>query len=192
MPTHPLDDDQSLLYVQVENDAGKLLSRLGHDHVIRATAWKGSIEFDAQKLDATRVHIEVPVKDLEVDAEPMLRKAGLKTGVSDGDRNKTRENMLQKDQLWVDKFPTITFRSTAITEAGPDHLDVRGELTVRGKTLAVRLPMTLSAPDANGGRRIQGRLTTTHGDFGFKPYTAPLGALKNKDALTFVIDVFVP
>lgn len=190
MTSHTLSDVYSLLYVLIDNDSATVLSRLGHDHVIRAAQWTGTLDFDPENLEATRVEILVPAAKLQVDEDAMCKKIGYKGGISEGDRNKTRANMLKKDQIWADKHPTISFRSTTVSAPAKDTLDVRGELTVRGKTKSVQLPMVLVVD--NEGTRIKGRLLATHGDFGFKPYSAPLGALRNKEDITFVIDVLAP
>lgn len=190
MTPHKLSDVDSLLYVLIDNDSSTVLSKLGHDHVIRATQWTGALEFDRENLDATRVEIVVPAENLQVDEEAMRKRIGYKGGISEGDRKKTRENMLKKDQIWVDKHPTISFRSTSVSSSEENTLDVQGELTLRGATRAVQLPMELVVEQK--GTRIKGRLVVTHAEFGFKPYSAPLGALRNKENITFVIDVLAP
>jgi polyisoprenoid-binding protein YceI len=45
----------------------------------------------------------------------------------------------------VAKFPSITFKSTAVKKAGKDHLTVAGELTMHGVSRPVSLDVTLSA-----------------------------------------------
>ena len=56
--------------------------------------------------------------------------------------NETRDNDLRSSNfLEVDKFPTITFRSTRIEPQGEDRYRVIGDLTIKGNTR----PITLSA-----------------------------------------------
>ncbi|MFU8802170.1 MAG: YceI family protein [Bradymonadaceae bacterium] len=187
MATYRLNDSNSLLYVLIDNDSGKLLSKMGHDHVVHATNWTGTLDYEPDDPSRTSVRIELPVAGLRADEEEIRKRVGYKGGIPEGDRQKTQENMLKKDQLFAKRFPTITFTSTACDRGDEGTLQVRGRLTVRGKTRPVDLSMTLEQEE--GGLRARGRFVATHADFGFKPFSAPFGALKNKEEITFVIDV---
>jgi len=58
-----------------------------------------------------------------------------------------RDNHLKsEDFLHVEKFPTITFRSTRVEPAGLDHALLRGELTLRGITRPVLLDTRWTGP----------------------------------------------
>ena len=52
-----------------------------------------------------------------------------------------RDNDLRSDHFFdVQKFPTITFKSTRVESSGPERLRVTGDLTIRGVTKQVTLP----------------------------------------------------
>jgi len=71
--------------------------------------------------------------------EARIAAAGIDT------RNAERDAHLKSaDFLDVAKFPHITYRSTSVREAGAGHLEVRGDLTVRGVTRPVTLDVELS------------------------------------------------
>jgi len=54
--------------------------------------------------------------------------------------NAQRDNDLRSSYfLELDKYPTITFRSTRIEPAGQDHLTLTGDLTIKGRTKPVTL-----------------------------------------------------
>jgi polyisoprenoid-binding protein YceI len=54
--------------------------------------------------------------------------------------NPQRDNDLRSSNfLEVDKYPTITFKSTKIEPAGQDHYTMTGDLTIKGNTRPVTL-----------------------------------------------------
>src|SRR5690242_20860672 len=54
--------------------------------------------------------------------------------------NEQRDNDLRSSNfLEVDKYPTMTFKSTGIEPAGPDRYDLTGDLTIKGTTRPVTL-----------------------------------------------------
>ncbi len=57
--------------------------------------------------------------------------------------NDGRDKHLRSGDFFdVEKFPTITFKSTAIAAKGKDAYDVTGDLTMHGVTKRVTLPVT--------------------------------------------------
>jgi len=57
--------------------------------------------------------------------------------------NEARDNDLRSSNfLEVEKYPTIHFKSTGITPAGPDHYTLTGDLTIKGNTRPVTLDVT--------------------------------------------------
>jgi polyisoprenoid-binding protein YceI len=54
--------------------------------------------------------------------------------------NETRDNDLRSSNfLEIDKYPTMTFKSTKIEPAGPDRYTLTGDLTIKGNTKPVTL-----------------------------------------------------
>jgi polyisoprenoid-binding protein YceI len=93
--------------------------------------------------------------------------------------------MRSKAQLWADKHGTITFRSTGCAEAGDGAVRVTGDLTVRGQ--AARKTVTLALDAGAADLTATGRFTANATDFGFSPYSAMAGALKNRDQMRFTV-----
>jgi polyisoprenoid-binding protein YceI len=57
--------------------------------------------------------------------------------------NETRDNDIRSSNfLEVDKFPTITFKSTGVEPAGQDRYTLTGDLTIKGNTHPVALAVT--------------------------------------------------
>jgi len=52
---------------------------------------------------------------------------------------KRDDHLRSADFLDVEKYPTITFRSTAVKQTGPSSLEVTGDLTIRDQTRPVEL-----------------------------------------------------
>ena len=60
----------------------------------------------------------------------------------------------------MEKFPTVNFESTGITAAGGSDYKVAGNLTMRGVTKAIVIPVTLlgTAVDPWGTRSWRSRV----------------------------------
>jgi polyisoprenoid-binding protein YceI len=57
--------------------------------------------------------------------------------------NENRDKHLRSaDFFEVEQFPTITFKSTAVTPKGKDAFEVTGDLTMHGVTKRITLPVT--------------------------------------------------
>ena len=57
--------------------------------------------------------------------------------------SENRDKLLRSADFFdVEKFPTITFKSTAVAPKGKDAFDVTGDLTMHGVTRRVTLPVT--------------------------------------------------
>ncbi|WP_309891320.1 YceI family protein [Archangium sp.] len=96
-------------------------------------------------------------------------------------------------QLNLAVHKTLSFASKSCTlsgqkgEGGHPVVDVKGDMTVRGVTHEVSIPLEVAVDEQTLAAR--GVLTTTHEDFGFKPYSAAAGLVQNKPELYFVLDV---
>ena len=97
--------------------------------------------------------------------------------------------------LDVDKFPTITFKSTKVEAEGPNKFKVTGDLTIHGVTKPVVLEVESSGPpihDPMGNTRAGASATTTikRSDFGLT-WNQPLeaGGVMVGDEIAISIDV---
>nr|NIP60330.1 hypothetical protein [Gemmatimonadota bacterium]NIU78448.1 hypothetical protein [Gammaproteobacteria bacterium]NIQ58238.1 hypothetical protein [Gemmatimonadota bacterium]NIT89571.1 hypothetical protein [Gemmatimonadota bacterium]NIW66420.1 hypothetical protein [Gemmatimonadota bacterium] len=105
--------------LEVRTGTSGLLAGLADRHVVRATAFSGSICYAPDDPSRSSVRVEVFADSLRVE-----------TPVDPEDRASIRESMLT-EVLRADRFPTISFRSSAVrpTETG---VEVGGELTLVG------------------------------------------------------------
>jgi polyisoprenoid-binding protein YceI len=147
-----------------------VLSAMAHD--LKLTV--GRFEIDAEgevvtaTFDATTIKVLTPRKDGRDNP-------GVLPTLLYGEIEKNAKN----DVLEVNKHPSVKFRSTAITDT-----EVRGELTLHGKTVAVAGTRKDDATHRVATFRFDQR------DFGIKPYSAMLGTLKIKPEV--VIEVRLP
>ncbi|TDD16216.1 polyisoprenoid-binding protein [Kribbella turkmenica] len=86
-------------------------------------------------------------------------------------RNADRDGHLRSnDFLAMDEHPDITFRSTAVTWIDQDSFEVTGDLTIKGVTRSVTIPLSFEgqATDPFGNSRIgfEGSTTINRTDFG--------------------------
>ena len=119
------------------------------------------IEFSAKHLGmmTVRGHFADVTASGEIDVEhPELSQVQATVNTASiRTHNEQRDSDLRSSNfLEVDKYPTITFKSTKIEPVGDDRYNVTGDLTIKGNTR----PVTLVAikygefTDPNMGHRI--------------------------------------
>jgi polyisoprenoid-binding protein YceI len=90
----------------------------------RFTDFAGRIEADRAKPQASSVELTIQAASIDT-------------------ANATRDQDLRgADFFDVEKYPTITFKSTRMTPKGKDAYDVTGTLTMRGVSKEITLPVT--------------------------------------------------
>jgi polyisoprenoid-binding protein YceI len=153
----------------------------GHDLVIEVMRWGGTVRIDAERIEASLVEVVVDATSLEVregkgGAVPLL-------AINKSEIGKTINKVLS-----AEKHPEMRFRSTAVTRT-VDGFIVHGDLTITGTTRSAELTVLI---DITGQPR--GTVTTTvlQSDFGIKPYSAMLGALRVRDAVEVHAEVQLP
>jgi polyisoprenoid-binding protein YceI len=181
--TYQLIEAESFLYVQLKPDG--VLSKAAHEHVVRATKWTGSVKYDESAPDKCEVKLDIPVNGLVVDEPVMRKRLKFDKAISDGDRKKVHEEMLDEDQLNASKFPKISFVSTSCKKSGEGKIQVTGDLEIHGVKKRITVPMDIQL--GGGKLRAKGQFSLTHEDFGFEPYSAALGAIKNDETLMFSV-----
>jgi len=162
---------------------------LGHDHVVQAAELTGTVEHDPASPEATVVVVEVPTASLRADDPALRRRLGLTGEVSASDRAEIEKAMRSADQLDVARFPTIRFASSRVTRQADGRLAVTGTLTIRGVNREVTFPAEVTA-EAAGALHGQATLTLRQSSFGYQPYRAALGAIRNKDEVTLHVDLW--
>jgi polyisoprenoid-binding protein YceI len=162
-------------------------SALAHDHVVEATEVLGRVEYDAARPEASTIAVEVRTASLRVDEPAARRRLGVEGDLSEGQRADVDKAMRAPDQLDVAAHPTIRFASTRVLAEGNGRLRVTGQLTLRGVTRDVTFPATVALE--SGTLRGRATLTFLQSSFGYRPYSALLGAIRNKDEVTLHVDL---
>lgn len=94
--------------------------------------FKATLNFDAAQPQAARVSFELDLSSID---------AGSK---------EANNEVVGKDWFNVKQFPTAQFKSSAVKALGGNRYEVRGPLTIKGKTREVVAPFTLKTEGANG------------------------------------------
>lgn len=141
-----------------------VLSAVAHD--LRLRVERFAIELDEA---AGSVRARFSADSLRVDC---AMKAGHEDHGALSDRNKREiEGNLVSDVLHARRHPEIAFRSTTIEGEG-DERRITGTLALHG----TERPLTVTARRQAG--RWVAEVELRQPDFGIKPYSAMLGALK--------------
>ena len=104
----------------------------------RFSDFDGTIDYDEENPERSSVNVTIQAASIDTnerDRDTHLRSA---------------------DFFDVEKFPTLTFRSGAITRKGSERLGLAGDLTIHGVTLPVSLDAIFlgKAKDPWGNERI--------------------------------------
>ncbi|WP_375584493.1 YceI family protein [Cyclobacterium xiamenense] len=78
--------------------------------------------------------------------------------------NKRDNHLRQEEYFHAEKYPTISFRSTSVSAPEPNRLTVKGDLTIKGKTLPVELAVAIREVGEKTQFSISGELDRR--DFG--------------------------
>ena len=118
----------------------------------RFADFSGTIDFDADAPTRSRVQF-------------VIQAASIDTHTPDRDKH------LRSDDFFaVEQHPTITFASTGITAAGAADYQVTGDLTMRGVTRSITIPVTFlgQAVDPWGNEKLafEGEVTVNRKDYG--------------------------
>ena len=183
--TSRIDPGQTHLVVRTYKDG--VGSALAHDHVVEATEISGTIEYDPARPEASSVVIEARTGSLRVDDPPTRRRFGLAGEPSESDRADIAKAMRAPDQLDVARYPMIRFASTRVVPQGEGRLQITGKLTIRGATREVTFPATVTLE--RDVLRARATLRFLQSSFGYRPYSALLGAIRNKDEVSLDVDL---
>jgi polyisoprenoid-binding protein YceI len=86
-------------------------------------AYSGTIFYDP--VHPERSHVAMTVQAASIDT-----------------RNSNRDASLRSDDFFdVEKYPTLSFMSTSVARRGKDELEVTGDLTIRGVTKQITIPV---------------------------------------------------
>ena len=143
-----------------------LLARLAHDLKLQVERFSIEVDDSTQQIKATFDPSSIQVVCAMVDGrdDPST--------LSRGDKKKIHDNVT-KDVLRIRKHPEIRFDSSNVVARG-EGFAIEGTLQMHGKSRNVQASIRAD------GDRWRTEIRLHQPDFGIKPYTAALGALKVK------------
>ena len=162
--------------LQVKTYRAGMAQKAGHDLVIDVTSWNAIVNVDDDSTFS--VELNADPRSLQVRDGQGGAKA-----LTDKDKGEIRKNIDNK----VLKGQAITFRSTQASANGAGPASVTGEVTMAGTTRPVSFELQIGADG-----QVNGTVELTQSEWGIKPYTALMGALKVKDEVEVVIDARLP
>jgi hypothetical protein len=158
-----------------------LLSSVAHDLKLRVGRW--SLRVDKREGGGFALDASFDSSSLSVEA--VMRDGRPQTGVL-GPRDTDKiAKTIREEVLSSARHPTITWKGTA-TQGGPESARLDGELTLCGRTKVVS-SNARSEGGETGAWIVE--VPIHQPDFGIKPYSAMLGALKIKPDIRVVIRI---
>ncbi|HXF94564.1 MAG TPA: YceI family protein [Gemmatimonadales bacterium] len=160
--------------LEVRTGRAGLLGGLGHEHLVRARAFRGGIVYFPAAPERSSVTITVLTDSLEI-----------LTQAKPSDLAKMTRAM-REQTLKVRDYPETRFVSREVTpiEGG---VRVAGDFTLAGQTRPLTVEVTL---DFRGDTlHASTRFALKQTDFGMRPYSTALGTVKVADAVRFELEV---
>ncbi|MBM3821160.1 MAG: YceI family protein [Acidimicrobiia bacterium] len=149
--TYTIDKSHSEAIFQVRHLVTKVRGRFSD--------FEGTIQLDEASPEASSVAFTIQATSIDTN-EP--------------DRDK---HLRSEDFFAVEQFKAITFKSKRISKTGAETFDVTGDLTIRGVTKEITLPVTHlgKAKDPWGNDKVgfETEVTINRKDFGLQ-WNAPL------------------
>ena len=176
---HHLDTDSGRIVLTTLRDG--LAAQAGHDLTIEAATWSGELEVGA---DSAPVRLEV-----RIDMTSLVVRQGSGGLKPLTDRDRRDIAATARKVLAVQRYPEATFSATAFEPAGAGDAGgvIAGTLTLNGRSRPLRLTVRPAGP----GDYVA-TASITQSDYGIKPYTGFLGALKVRDAVGVQAEVSLP
>jgi polyisoprenoid-binding protein YceI len=167
-------------HFQIRTGTGGLFGAFAHDHLIEVRKIDGCATLNPTDLTRSSIKLVFTTAGLHV----------LDPKESPTDRAKIQSNM-ETDVLRIGEYPQITFESTSIERGGSsDTFRVRGNLTIRGKTQPITVPVIMTRVE-DGAYRATGEYKFKQTAFGIQPIQLAAGTIKVKDEVRTEFELFL-
>ena len=140
------------VHSEVSFKVGHLLAKVSG----RFTKFEGRIQVDTADIRRSSVEVTIDATSLTTD-------------------NEARDKHLKSADFFdVAKYPTLTFKSTAVKEVAKGKLEITGDFTLHGVTKRITFPITNAGtqagmqPGSVVAGFIDGALTLNRHEFGIK------------------------
>jgi polyisoprenoid-binding protein YceI len=171
---HVLGADQGRVALLTARDG--LAAQAGHDLTIEISAWSGEVTV-ADDGQPTELSVKLDLNSLVVREGT----GGLKP-LTDRDRREIA--VTSRKVLGVERHPEATFVASGFEPNSSGGGFIQGTLTLGGISRPLKLHVAKTGPES-----YHATASVRQSEFGIKPYTAFLGALKVSDAVGVTIDI---
>ena len=184
-----LELENSRVYVRV----GKV--GLGHEHGASCKLKSGALHLDKPDASGSYGKLVFDMTSFEADSDASRKYVGLEGSTDEATRKQVNENLLGKDVLDIEKYPTATFEAKRITKL--DELSKRGlpkykfegDFTLHGTTKPLEFAADVEV--VKGWNHLRGGFAILQSVYGIKPYSKMLGAVGVSDRLLIYGDLIV-
>ena len=173
---HQLGPDHGRVILRTFRDG--LAATAGHDLTIEATRWSGVL--------AVNEDLSPAGLDVHIDVGALVVREGTGGVKPLSDRDRREVAVTARKTLAADRYPEAVFAANtfAPAAAGDGGGEISGTFTLHGETRPLRLRVSQTGPD-----RYHAEATVVQTDYGIKPYSGFLGALRVRDAVQVAVDV---
>ena len=147
-------------------------ARMGHRLTIAMNSWHGIVQWTGDEPTAVEL-------DVDVDSLDVQRGEGGAMRLSAPEKALARSHALKS--LGANQFPTITFRADDIAKTSEGYR-LTGSLHIHGTTRTEAVELRVE--DLGHAWRMSCDAQVRQSDFGIKPYSLFMGAIKVADDVT--------
>jgi polyisoprenoid-binding protein YceI len=171
---HQFGPDRGRIVLRTFRDG--LAAQAGHDLTIEATRWSGDLRVND---DLSPASLEVSI---DLGALVVRDGTGGVKPLTDRDRREIAVNA--RRVLGTDQHPEAVFTADSFRAGTDGGGEITGAFTLRGRERPLRLQVKQTGAD-----RYHAETQIVQSDYGIKPYTAFLGALRVRDAVDVVVEL---
>ena len=171
---HQLGPDQGRILLRTFRDG--LAAQAGHDLTIEATRWSGVLGVNENFSPADL--------DVRIDMGALVVRDGTGGVKPLSDRDRREIAATAGKVLASDRHPEAVFAASAFEPVAEGGGEISGTLTIRGQGRPVRVQVSQTSAD-----RYHAEAKVIQSEYGIKPYTAFLGALRVRDAVDVAVDL---
>jgi polyisoprenoid-binding protein YceI len=172
---HRLGPDQGRILLRTFRDG--LAAQAGHDLIIEATRWSGELALNDDLSPAGL--------DVRIDLGALVVREGMGGVKPLTDRDRREIAVTARKALGADQHPEAVFAAESFQPAGgKGGGEIGGTFTLRGQSRPLRLHVSQT-----GAGRYHAEAQVVQSDYGIKPYTAFLGALRVRDAVDVAVEL---
>jgi polyisoprenoid-binding protein YceI len=171
---HQLGPEQGRILLRTFRDG--LAAQAGHDLTIEATRWSGVLEVSSDLRPAGL--------DVRIDMSALAVRDGTGGLKPLSDRDRREIAVTARKVLASDRHPEAVFAAAGFEPMAGGGGEISGTLTIRGQQRPVRVRVSQTGAD-----RYHAEAEVIQSDYGIKPYTAFLGALRVRDAVDVAVDL---